>query len=103
MNTSFTNDAGYQVYRTSNHNSEIMVYGTDKGTGLITLLDEMNISIDDVHAFGDSMNDIPMFKIAGKSTAMINGQEDVKNLADDVTQFSCDEDGLEKYLIEHYL
>lgn len=103
LNTSFTNEAGYQVYRTSNHNSEIMVYGTDKGTGLITLLDEMNISIDDVHAFGDSMNDIPMFKIAGKSTAMINGQEDVKNLADDITQFSCDEDGLEKYLIEHYL
>lgn len=103
LNKKFTNDAGYQVYRTSNHNSEIMVYGTDKGTGLITLLDTMNISIDDVHAFGDSMNDIPMFKIAGKSTAMENGRADVKKIADDITEFSCDEDGLEKYLEKHYL
>ncbi|CEA03225.1 Putative phosphatase YwpJ [Jeotgalicoccus saudimassiliensis] len=99
----FTTDAGYQIYRTSDHNSEIMVYGTDKGTGLVTLLEEMNLSIDDVHAFGDSMNDIPMFKIAGKATAMANGKEDVKAIADDVTEFSCDEDGLEQYLKTHYL
>ena len=103
LNKEFTTDAGYQIYRTSNHNSEIMVYGTDKGTGLLTLLEKMNISIDDVHAFGDSMNDIPMFKIAGKSTAMQNGNEDVKQIADDVTEFSCDEDGLEQYLRKNYL
>lgn len=103
LNKEFTTDAGYQIYRTSNHNSEIMVYGTDKGTGLLTLLEKMNISIDDVHAFGDSMNDIPMFKIAGKSTAMQNGNEEVKQIADDVTEFSCDEDGLEQYLRKNYL
>lgn len=103
LNREFTPDAGYQIYRTSNHNSEIMVYGTDKGTGLLTLLEKMKISIDDVHAFGDSMNDIPMFKIAGKATAMQNGNEDVKQTADDVTEFSCDEDGLEQYLRKNYL
>lgn len=103
LNEKFTSDAGYQIYRTSNHNSEIMVYGTDKGTGLMTLVDTMNISIGDVHAFGDSMNDIPMFKAAGKSTAMQNAKEDVKAIADDVTEFSCDEDGLEHYLRKNYL
>lgn len=103
LNKEFTADAGYQIYRTSKHNSEIMVYGTDKGSGLLTLLDAMNISIEDVHAFGDSMNDIPMFKIAGKSTAMQNGHEDVKQIADDVTEFNCDEDGLERYLRKNYL
>src|SRR5699024_3893445 len=103
LNAHFTNEGGFQVYRTSNHNSEIMVYGTDKGTGLITLLDDIGISIDDVHAFGDSMNDIPMFKIAGKSTAMQNGQEDVKQIADDMTEVSCDEDRLQNYLEKHYL
>lgn len=103
LNKQFTNGAGYQVYRTSNHNSEIMVYGTDKGTGLLTLLKKLDISINDVHAFGDSMNDIPMFNIAGKSTAMLNGQGDVKTIADDITEFSCDEDGLEQYLQKNYL
>lgn len=103
LHEKFTADKGYQIYRTSDHNSEIMVYGTDKGTGLLTLLEKMNLSIGDVHAFGDSMNDIPMFKIAGKSTAMENGTEDVKAVADDVTEFGCDEDGLEHYLRQHYL
>lgn len=103
LHKKFTTADGYQIYRTSDHNSEIMVYGTDKGTGLVTLLEEMNLSIGDVHAFGDSMNDIPMFKIAGKSTAMANGREDVKAIADDVTEFSCDADGLERYLRKHYL
>ena len=44
-----------------------------------------------------------MFKVVGKSTALKNGQEDVKCLADDVTAYTCDEDGLEIYLKKHYL
>ncbi len=103
LNNHFTSDAGFQIYRTSNHNSEIMVYGTDKGSGLKTIARELKLPLHDIHAFGDSMNDIPMFKVVGKSTALKNGQEDVKCLADDVTDFTCDEDGLEIYLKKHYL
>lgn len=103
LNENFTPDAGFQVYRTSNHNSEIMVYGTDKGSGLKVLAKELDLPLNEIHAFGDSMNDIPMFKVVGKSTALKNGQDDVKNLADDITEFTCDEDGLEIYLKEHYL
>ena len=103
LNNHFTTDAGFQIYSTSNHNSEIMVYGTDKATGLKTVAKALELPLQDIHAFGDSMNDIPMFKVVGKSTALKNGQEDVKRLADDVTDFTCDEDGLEIYLKKHYL
>src|SRR5699024_11679020 len=57
----FTTSKGFQVYQTSNHNSEIMVYGTNKATGLEILTKEMNISLEDIHDFGDSMNDISIF------------------------------------------
>lgn len=99
----FTTSKGFQVYQTSNHNSEIMVYGTDKATGLEILTKEMNISLEDIHAFGDSMNDISMFEVAGKSTALKNGHDSIKALADDITEFTCDENGLHHYLQKHYL
>lgn len=49
------------------------------------------------------MNDTPMFLRAGKKTAMKNATDELKEIADDVTQFSCDDDGLAKYLEDHYL
>ncbi|CAD2072083.1 Cof-type HAD-IIB family hydrolase [Phocicoccus pinnipedialis] len=96
-------DEKYALYQTAPHNSETMVSGVDKGTGLETLLDHLGISFDDLHVFGDSMNDTPMFLRAGKKTAMKNATDELKSIADDVTQFSCDDDGLAKYLENHYL
>lgn len=97
------NNSRYVLYQTAPHNSETMVPGVDKGTGLATLLEHFDIDFKDLHVFGDSMNDISMFKRAGRRTAMKNATEDLKATADDVTKFSCDDDGLAKYLEEHYL
>lgn len=97
------NDARYALYQTAPHNSETMVSGVDKGTGLETLLGHLGVSFENLHVFGDSMNDTPMFLRAGKKTAMKNATEELKEIADDVTQFSCDDDGLAKYLEDHYL
>ncbi|SOC42811.1 Cof-type HAD-IIB family hydrolase [Salinicoccus kekensis] len=94
---------GFALYKTSRHNSEIMLAGRDKGTGLETLVKEYGISTEDVHAIGDSMNDLPLFEVAGKNTAMQNSVESVISAADDITEFSCDEDGLAKYLEKTYL
>ena len=94
---------GFALYKTSRHNTEIMLGGKDKGTGLETLVKEYGISTEDVHAIGDSMNDLPLFEVCGKNTAMQNSVESVITAADDITEFSCDEDGLAKYLEETYL
>lgn len=95
--------ADYTLYTTSVHNAEVMKKGKDKATGIKTLLDHYNIGFNEVHAIGDSMNDLPLFEKAGKATAMRNADNDIKAAADDVTDYTCDADGLEKYLRKEYL
>lgn len=93
----------YALYQTAAHNSEIMVPGVDKGTGLKELSKYFNIELSDIHVFGDSMNDIPMFKVAGKSIAMKNAINELKLLSDDITEHTNDDDGLAQYIEAHYL
>ncbi|TVT27284.1 HAD-IIB family hydrolase [Salinicoccus cyprini] len=93
----------YALYTTSRHNAELMLNGRDKANGLEILLDHYDISFEDVHAIGDSMNDLPLFERAGRSTAMKNAPEPIKEKADDITSHTCDEGGLERYLMERYL
>lgn len=95
--------ADYALYTTSVHNAEVMKKGKDKATGIKTLLEQYNIDFEDVHAIGDSMNDLPLFEKAGKSTAMKNADDDIKSAADDITGHTNDADGLEKYLRAEYL
>lgn len=97
-------DSGdYALYTTSVHNAEVMQKGIDKSTGIETLLGHFDIRFEDVHAIGDSMNDIPLFEKAGKATAMKNADDDIRSAAGDITDYTCDEDGLEKYLRKTYL
>ncbi|AKG74833.1 HAD family hydrolase [Salinicoccus halodurans] len=95
--------ADYALYTTSVHNAEVMKKGKDKATGIKALLEHYHIDFEDVHAVGDSMNDLPLFEKAGKATAMKNADEAIKSAAFDVTDHTCDEDGLEKYLRAEYL
>ena len=97
------NNTKYALYQTAVHNSEIMVPGVDKGTGLTVLAEHFNINLSDIHVFGDSMNDIPMFKVAGKSVAMKHAIEELKDLSDDKTEFTNEEEGLAQYFEAHYL
>lgn len=91
------------LYKTSRHNCEIMLAGEDKATGLKVLLDRYGIDFKDVHAFGDSMNDLAMFDACGRSTAVKGSNEDIINAADDVTEFTNDAYGIADYLEKHYL
>src|SRR5699024_5617887 len=97
-------DSGdYALYTTSVHNAEVMQKGIDKSTGIETLLEHCDIRFEDVHAIGDSINDLPLFKKAGKATTMKNACDDIRSAADDITDYTCDEDGLERYLRKTYL
>lgn len=67
----------------------------DKGVGLMHLAAHLNISQDEILAFGDGDNDVAMLKYAGTSVAMSNAIDEVKNAASFVTD-SCDNDGIAK-------
>lgn len=76
---------------------EVMPNGVNKGLGVEKVCADMEISMDEVMAFGDNYNDIPMLEMAGLGIAMGNAEDEVKNSADYVTD-TCDLDGIAKAL-----
>ena len=83
---------------------EIAPAGADKGIGLRWLCDHLGISGSDVMAFGDEINDLPMFGFAGHRVAVQNANQSVRDAADEVTASNA-EDGvaqvIERLLARH--
>ena len=91
----------YNVMRSEPNNLEIVSKHTSKGDALITLAKKLNIDIEETISFGDSDNDSSMIKVSGMGVAMGNASEDIKAIADIVTD-SNNNDGLAK-AIEHII
>lgn len=71
--------------------ADLTVAGLSKATGIQKLLDLYNL--DEYIAFGDSLNDVDMFKHASISVAMGQGNRTLKQMATYVTT-SIDENGI---------
>ena len=72
---------------------EIMAPGVGKDHSLARLLAHLDLSREQLIAFGDGFNDLTMLRFAGMGVAMANAAEEVKAVADFVT-LSNDEDGV---------
>ena len=72
---------------------EVSAAGVTKAFGLERLAAEHGISADEVMAFGDMPNDLPMLTWAGHAVAVANAHPDVLAIADEVTA-SNDDDGV---------
>ena len=70
---------------------------TSKAHALQALLDEWQMTSQQVMAFGDSENDLGMIQLAGIGVAMANGMEEVKQAADLLAE-SNEEDGVAKII-----
>lgn len=68
--------------------------------GMEILLRELGADMEDVIAFGDSMNDYELLEAAGYAIAMGNADERLKKIADHVTS-DIDRDGISNAI--HYL
>ena len=75
----------FEISNSSLKNIEVNALGINKAVGLQKVCDLLGISMDNVMAVGDSLNDIAMITEAGLGIAMGNAQETVKEAADDVT------------------
>lgn len=60
--------------------------GGSKAVGIIKLLEHLHIPIEASAAFGDGLNDIEMLKLVGTGIAMGNGREELKQVADKITE-----------------
>ncbi len=70
----------------------------DKAHGIQSVSEYMGFDVNNLTVFGDNLNDLGMFTLAGTSVAVSNAQKEVKEKADVVLEFSNDEDGVAKYL-----
>ena len=73
------------IYRSMPYFLEIMNNGIDKEFALTKLLSHLNLNKNELIAFGDGYNDLPMLNYAGFSVVMNNASEEVKQIADFIT------------------
>ncbi len=86
-------DSTYNVFRSVPHLIEITPYNSDKASGLKKLFEVENLDLDSLIAFGDGENDLTMLEFAHVGVAMGNAMDEVKNVADLITDTN-DNDGI---------
>ncbi|MBJ8325127.1 Cof-type HAD-IIB family hydrolase [Streptococcus pacificus] len=92
----------YSTVRSQNYIFETLPKGATKASALMKLIEELNISKEEVMAIGDGNNDIEMLEMAGISVAMGNAGEAVKKAAKYQTD-SNNNNGLAKAINKYIL
>jgi Cof subfamily protein (haloacid dehalogenase superfamily) len=67
--------------------------GADKGVALGVACEDLGIALDEVVAFGDSGNDLEMFRVCGAAVAMGQATDEIKSAATFISARN-DEDGV---------
>ncbi|WP_440895057.1 Cof-type HAD-IIB family hydrolase [Amphibacillus sp. Q70] len=91
----FTNRTDVIVTSSGLNNIEFNHPEAQKGIALKTYTEKSGISLKNVMAIGDNYNDLSMLEIAGRSVAMENAVEEIKQKCDFVTTRN-DQDGVAK-------
>mmetsp|Transcript_46126 Transcript_46126/g.55541 ORF Transcript_46126/g.55541 Transcript_46126/m.55541 type:complete len:181 (-) Transcript_46126:121-663(-) len=73
---------------------EILHKEVCKGRGVERMCEAMGVKLEEVVAFGDGDNDIEFIQVAGCGIAMKNARITVKDVADEVCEWSNAEDGV---------
>jgi Cof subfamily protein (haloacid dehalogenase superfamily) len=90
---------GPAVVRTEPTYLEIWNRDTSKGTAARWIADRLGIRLDEVIAFGDSLNDLDLLRSVGLGVAMANGHDELKRAVRRVAS-SNDQDGVAEILEE---
>lgn len=96
------NDQTIEVTNSSPTNLEINQIGVNKVHAVERLCQLSNISMQEVMAIGDSINDLKMLQEVGLGVAVENAQQEILAIADKVTT-SNNEDGVAKAIEKHAL
>lgn len=76
---------GVEISNASPINVEVNPVGVNKAMGLEFVCNQLGLTMENVMAIGDSLNDIKMIQEAGIGIAMDNAQEAVQKVADYMT------------------
>ncbi|EFR30895.1 Cof-type HAD-IIB family hydrolase [Eremococcus coleocola] len=81
---------------------EVIHAGIYKNRGVQAIADFYHIPLQNILAFGDENNDLEMLQYAGLGVAMKNAVPEVLAVADAVTDYTNDQDGLALFLEEYF-
>lgn len=84
------------------YNIEVNAAGVNKGKGLVKLGELLGVRREEIMACGDGDNDVEMLREVGLGVAMANAEEEVKRVADYITETN-DEDGVAKAIEQFVL
>ncbi|MGM9947923.1 Cof-type HAD-IIB family hydrolase [Floccifex sp.] len=93
----------YAGFKTQSTLIEFMDPRISKGFALEKLCEKTNIKPEQIMAFGDTTNDNSMLEKAGWGVCLLNGSQDTKDIADEITKDSCSNDGFANYIRENVL
>lgn len=85
------------TYSTNSGLVELSAPGVTKASGLATIARLHGVAAEEIVAFGDMPNDVPMLLMAGLGVAMGNAHPHARAAADEITASNAD-DGLAKIL-----
>lgn len=80
---------------------EIFPTASGKGVAVKILCDYLGIPLSNALAAGDESNDISMLQAVGLSIAMLNAKDEVKAVADLITETDHNQDGLAPILLQN--
>ncbi len=86
------------IYTSKPYFLEIMPSHCGKGEALLEMAKILQIPREQTMAFGDSMNDESMIRLAAHSVAMKNGLDEIKRIARYTTDFDNEHDGVGQFL-----
>ncbi|MBN2853322.1 MAG: Cof-type HAD-IIB family hydrolase [Clostridia bacterium] len=69
----------------------------NKGNAVIKIAANLGVDLENIAAFGDDINDIDMFKVCKMKIAMANAVDELKEIADDITD-SNDNEGIANWI-----
>ncbi|HFI0530110.1 TPA: Cof-type HAD-IIB family hydrolase [Streptococcus suis] len=92
----------YSTVRSQDYLLEILPDGASKASGLKKLADRLSILPEEIMAIGDANNDLEMIAFAGLGIAMGNANEQVKDIAQDITDTN-ENNGVAKAIEKHIL
>ena len=92
----------YRAFKTQPNLLEFSDARVSKAYTLKKFCEHHDIKMEEVIAFGDTSNDNDLLEASGWGVCLKNGSEDTKQIADEITEKPCDEDGWADYMEHHF-
>ena len=91
------NVPGVKAMTTGFESIDIVLDYVDKGVAIVELAKKLGLTMDQVMAFGDNLNDFEMLDFAGNAVATENARQEIKDISNEIIGH-CDEESVMAYM-----